>query len=181
MNTYIALLRGINVGGRNKLRMPELVALLEDLGLHNINTYIQSGNVVFQSSPIDEQALAEDISAAIGRHRGFTPQVLVLSRDEFRQAWAGNPFPEAESAPKTVHLYFLAAPATDPDLDILAAFQKENERFLLTDAVFYLHAPDGIGRSKLAERVEKALGIPATARNWRTVGKIMVLVMEVAN
>ncbi len=181
MNTYIALLRGINVGGRNKLRMPELVALLAGLGLHNIKTYIQSGNVVFQSDPIDQQALAEEIATAIGRHHGFTPQVLVLSPTEFQRALAGNPFPEAESAPKAVHLYFLTSPATNPDLGTLEAYQKENERFLLTADVFYLYAPDGIGRSKLAERVEKALGVPVTARNWRTAGKMLDLITELAN
>jgi uncharacterized protein (DUF1697 family) len=178
MYTYVALLRGINVGGRNRLKMKDLASMLTGLGLHNIKTYIQSGNVVFQSNPFDPPALAEDITTTIAENYGFDPSVLILSAANFQQALAGNPFPEADSAPKSVHLYFLASPATDPDLDTLKTYQKENERFLLTDAVFYLHAPDGIGRSKLAERVEKALGVAVTARNWRTAGKIMDLVME---
>lgn len=179
MKTYIALLRGINVGGSNKLRMKELVALLAGLGLHNVKTYIQSGNVVFQIDPVgDKQTLAADITSAIENSHGFAPRVMILPGAEFQQALAGNPFPQAEAEPKSLHLYFLAAPATDPDLDMFASYKKENEQYVLTNNVFYLYAPDGIGRSKLAERVERALGVAATARNWRTAGKIMDMVAE---
>ncbi|MCB0093014.1 MAG: DUF1697 domain-containing protein, partial [Caldilineaceae bacterium] len=76
MNTYIALLRGINVGGNNKLPMKELAALLDGLGLQNVKTYIQSGNVVFQSERADVAALSQEISAAIGQSHGFTPAIL---------------------------------------------------------------------------------------------------------
>ncbi len=78
-----------------------------------------------------------------------------------------------ESEPKTLHLYFLAVTPERPDLDALERIKGERERFVLVDGVFYLHAPEGIGRSKLAANAEKLLGIPATARNWRTVGKVM--------
>jgi uncharacterized protein (DUF1697 family) len=80
MNTYITLLRGINVGGRNKLPMRELVQLLEELGLENVKTYIQSGNVVFQSKRTDRAKLSAEISEAIGESHGFTPQIFVLDR-----------------------------------------------------------------------------------------------------
>jgi len=91
------------------------------------------------------------------------------------KAMASNPFPAAESEPKTLHLYFLASAPQNPDLKMLDSLKKADEQFKLIDNVFYLHTPDGIGRSKLAERAEKALGVAATARNWRTVSKIMAM------
>jgi uncharacterized protein (DUF1697 family) len=94
------------------------------------------------------------------------------------QAMVSNPFPEAESEPKTLHLYFLASTPQNPDLQTLDSIKQANEQFKLIDNVFYLYAPDGIGRSKLAARVEKALGVAATARNWRTVCKIMAIQAE---
>ena len=84
-----------------------------------------------------------------------------------------NPFPEAESEPKTLHLYFLFSPPERPDLDALERIKGDRERFVLSEGVFYLHAPDGIGRSRLAANAEKLLGVPATARNWRTIRKVM--------
>jgi uncharacterized protein (DUF1697 family) len=179
MKTYICLLRGINVGGKNRLPMKELKALLENIGLQHVRTYIQSGNVVFQSKD-DASSLSANISAAIMDRFGFEPQTMVLSGEEFEAAMDANPFPEAESQPKFLHLYFLASSPTHPDLAALEGVKKENERFLLLDRVFYLHAPEGIGRSKLAAKVEKALGEPATARNWRSAAKIMALAQEIS-
>jgi uncharacterized protein (DUF1697 family) len=175
MITYIALLRGINVGGRNRLPMKELRALLEEIGLQRVRTYIQSGNVVLQSAERDTARLAGQIGGAIAGAYDFEPAVLVLPAQEFDAAVAGNPFPGALSEPKTLHLYFLSAEPPDPDLEALQEFKKEDEEYELRGTVFYLFAPSGIGRSKLAARVEKVLGVPATARNWRTVSKIMDL------
>jgi uncharacterized protein (DUF1697 family) len=173
MKPYIALFRGINVGGRNKLPMRELKEVLNGLGLRNIQTYIQSGNVVFQGGKRNLSELASEISAAIRKSHGFTPSVILLELGAFEKAIASNPYPEAEAEPKTLHLYFLDSLPEDPDLEGLEGLRRENERFALMGKVFYLHAPDGIGRSKLAARVEKSLGVPATARNWRSVCKIM--------
>ncbi len=173
MKTYIALLRGINVGGSNKLLMADLRALLAKMGLRNIKTYIQSGNVVFQSEETDVDVLALEIGEAIEANHGFTPRVLLLDAVAVRAAITANPFPEAETEPKTLHLYFLAEQPQKPDVEMLEQLRSETEQFQLDDKVFYLHAPDGIGRSKLAERAERALGVPATARNWRTVSKVM--------
>jgi uncharacterized protein (DUF1697 family) len=173
MKTYIALFRGINVGGNNVLPMQELKALLENLDLQSVATYIQSGNVVFQSEEENAAWLSSKISAEIKKSHGFEPQVLLLRIEEMERAIEANPFPEAESEPKTLHVNFLAAVPEDPDLKALESLRKENERFELKGNVFYLHAPDGIGRSKLAANAEKLLGVPMTARNWRTVSKIM--------
>lgn len=182
MKTIIALFRGINVGGRNKLPMHELVAVLKELGLTDVKTYIQSGNAVFNADDaVDEKHLAEEIGRTIHVRHGFAPQVLLLSPADMARAMASNPYPNAEEDPKTLHLYFLASTPPAPELESLAAIQREGERFCLVGKVFYLHAPDGIGRSKLAAKVEKVLGVPVTARNWRSVGKIMDLAEEVDN
>ncbi|HKJ68257.1 MAG TPA: DUF1697 domain-containing protein [bacterium] len=173
MKTYIALFRGINVGGSNKLPMADLVQLLEEFNLDHIQTYIQSGNVVFRSEEIDTAALATQISNAVTDQFGFTPKVLLLELDEFKQAVISNPFPEADSDHKTLHFYFLASAPGNPDLDKLEDLKKPSERFVLQENILYLHAPDGIGRSKLAAGIEKSLGVSATARNWRSVSKIL--------
>ncbi len=179
VKTIIALFRGINVGGRNKLPMTELVATLAGLGLNDVKTYIQSGNAVFHADDdVVAGSLAEAIGVAIQEQHGFLPQVLLLSPADLAASMVADPYPEAEVDPKTLHLYFLASVPPAPDLESLAAIQRESERFCLEGTVFYLHAPDGIGRSKLAARVEKAMGVPVTARNWRSVSKVMQLAKE---
>ena len=173
MRSWVALLRGINVGGKHILPMRELVQMLEDLHLKDVRTYIQSGNVLFRS---DHATLPDDcadrIAAVIEHKYGFRPHVLVISAAAWTSAVASNPFPRAEYNPKTLHLYFLASAPTEPDFLSLEKVKAPNEAFHLAGDVFYLHAPNGIGRSKLAARVERALGVPATARNWRTVQKL---------
>ena len=175
MKTYIALFRGINVGGNNILPMKELAAVLEKIGLRNVKTYIQSGNAIMSSGETDPQKLSAIISGAILKSHGFAPQVLLWTTEEMEQAIAENPFAEAESSPKSLHFYFLLASPQHPDLEQLQTLKKDSERFLLKEHVFYLYAPEGIGRSKLAAKVEKCLGVPTTARNWNTVNKIMML------
>lgn len=178
MKTYIALFKGINVGGRNVLPMKELKAILEGIGLENVNSYIQSGNVVFQSDEENLARLADSIGVEVEKSHGFKPEVMLLESEEVEQAMAANPFPEAEAEPKSLHLNFLASAPESADLEALESLKKENERFALIDKVFYLHAPDGIGRSKLARNSERLLGVPMTGRNWRTVSKIMSMARE---
>src|SRR5262245_13083888 len=169
MNIYIALLRGINVGGNHGLPMKELTAILEGLGAQNVKTYIQSGNAVLASQEEDPLRLSTKIRAEIKQRRGFEPHVLLLELDSLERAMKQNPFPEAETDPKALHLSFLFSAPANPNLKSLEGLKKENERFQLIDRVFYLHAPEGVGRSKLAAGAEKLLGVPATDRNWRTV------------
>ena len=179
MKTYIALFRGINVGKTSSLRMKELVAILERLGFQNVRTYIQSGNVALQHPDEDTSRLSSKVSAAIKKTHGFELHVVLLTSDELIKAMAGNPFPEAEAEPQTLHLGFLASAPVNPDLKGLERIKTDSERFLLKGSTFYLHAPDGIGRSKLAASAEKLLGVPMTDRNWRTVCKIADMVKEI--
>ncbi len=173
MKTYVALFRGINVGGKNALPMKELVAILEDLQSRNIKTYIQSGNAVFESRENNASRLSNNISSEIRKRRGFEPYVLLLGLEELEKAIAGNPFPEAEADPRTLHVGFLASVPKKPDLKTLESLKSGSERFRLIGRFFYLHAPEGIGRSRLAANAERLLGVSMTDRNWRTVYKLM--------
>jgi uncharacterized protein (DUF1697 family) len=178
--TYIALLRGINVGGKHRLPMSGLKLLLEQCGCVDVRTYIQSGNVILNSSVRDREALEKQITAAIAKRHGFAPRVLLLTRKEFEEAAAANPFPQAAGNPQSLHLFFLDGPPKNPDLESLEALRTASEAFALKGKVFYLYAPDGIGRSKLAERGGRFLGVESgTARNWRTVTTLLDMVKAV--
>ncbi len=174
----IALFRGINVGGKNTVTMADLVADLESLGLREVRTYIQSGNAVFRTSARSTSKLADRIATTIKRRHGFQPGVLVLDVDQLQRAADSNPFPKAEKEPKSLHLFFLDSPPSAVDTERVSAAASDSERFELSETVFYLHAPDGIGRSKLAKNVERFLGVTATGRNWRTVQKLLEMATE---
>jgi uncharacterized protein (DUF1697 family) len=176
MKTYVALFRGINVGGSNILPMKDLVALLENMDSKNVRTYIQSGNAVFEHAEKNPSQLSSEIRATINESHGFEPEVFLLELAEIERAVGSNPFPEAE--PKTLHVHFLASEPNSPDLDALERIKGEREQFALKDGFFYLYAPEGIGRSKLAANAEKLLGVAATSRNWRTVSKILAMANE---
>ena len=188
MTTCIALLRGINVGGRNRLKMATLRGDLEALGFRSVRSYIQSGNVVFEYGDdeisadrvrADEyDALGERVASTIEERHGFRPRVLVFPADHLRSAMDANPFPGAEAEPRRLHLFFLACTPDDPDESAIRESAASSERWAIRGDVFFLHAPDGIGRSKLARSVERLLGVPATARNWRTLSKLRAMLGE---
>ena len=117
----------------------------------------------------DGSSLAKRLIGAVSKSHGFEPRVILLTRADLEKATAGNPFPEASENPKSLHLFFLAEPPEKPDLKACEALKAKTERFELKGSVLYLHTPQGFGTSKLAARAEKLLGVPATARNWRTV------------
>lgn len=179
MKTHVALLRGINVGGKNLLPMKELVAILGDLGAQNVKTYIQSGNAVFAWKDRNTSQLANQIRAEIKKRRGFEPHVLLLEFEDLEKVIQQNPFPaEAEADPKALHAGFLAAAPERPDLKMLESLKSDSERFRLIGRVFYLLAPEGVGRSKLAAKAERLLGVPMTDRNWRTVLTVWKMAQE---
>lgn len=168
----MALLRGINVGGRNKLPMAGLRQLLGEMGLQKVQTYIQSGNVVFEVAAARLPMLGEEMGGAIEAAYGFRPQVMLVDAEAWETAVARNPFAQAEAEPKAVHLYFLAEPPAEPRLDKMDEIKRDSEVYALIGQTFYLYAPEGIGRSKLAAQAERLLGVAATARNWRTVSQL---------
>jgi uncharacterized protein (DUF1697 family) len=171
MYTYIALFRGINVGGKNLLPMKDIVAIFDTMNYENIQTYIQSGNVVFQAKNTISETSAGEIGKLILDKKGFEPKILLLSLEELRDAIANNPF--ATDNGKALHLFFLESQPHEPNSEQLESIKAKSEEFMLSNNVFYLYAPDGIGRSKLAIGVEKMLGVPITARNWNTVNALI--------
>jgi uncharacterized protein (DUF1697 family) len=167
---YVALLRGINIGGRHKLPMQALREILEAAGCEKVATYSQSGNVVFLKRADDPSVLAGAISESVKRYYGFAPKVLLLEAGRFREALANNPFDVDEG--KNLHLFFLSTLPDAPDMETMEALKADSEAFKLDGRVFYFHTPEGVGHSKLAAKVEKCLGVPATGRSWNTVLKI---------
>jgi len=178
METMVALLRGINVGGKNRLPMQDFRDLLAELGCENARTYIQSGNAVFHNDA-ETVALSLDIQEAIEKRFGFGPQVMILTAGEFESVIAGNPYADKLDDSRSVHVSFLAEEAVTADIDRMKEECRGNESFHLTKRALYFHAPDGIGRSVFANNVEKRLGVAATGRNWRTVGKIAEILRSV--
>lgn len=176
MAQWIIFLRGINVGGNGSISMAQLRAALTEEGFKGVRTYIQSGNVLLMDSARDASQLQEHIGKVIQRHFGFRPQIMVITAEQLEAIACANPFPAAIAEPKSLHVYFLAGQARAPNLAALDALKADNESYVLAEQAFYLHAPDGIGRSKLAEKVEKHLGVATTARNWRTVQTMLDLV-----
>lgn len=168
MATYVGLLRGINVGGTGKLPMADLKELLAGLGFESVTTYIQSGNVVFDAE-IGEWA--DSIAEAVAHSVGFRPKVMVLSDSAFRAVTDGNPFPTDE--PKAMHVYFLDGTPRWTAKAEMEAVKSPVERFYITDAAVYLYTPEFLTGSLLAPKLERLVGVPATARNWRTVQKIL--------
>jgi len=177
VNTYIALFRGINIGGNNLLPMKGLMGILEELGLKNIKTYIQSGNVVFQTGKGQRDKITNEISLKILKVYGFGPKVILFNEAEFIEAINNNPFDTSDG--KALHFFFMQSQPESPDLERLVAIQSKTEQFRLNKRMLYLFTPDGVGRSKLAAKIEKALGVPVTARNWNTVKKLITMVEQV--
>ena len=168
MTPYISMLRGINVSGRNPVRMEKLKALYVSLGLSGVNTYIQSGNVVFRSSEKDRVELASLIQNGIRDSFGLDVPVIIRTAAEFREIIDRNPFKKADSS--KLHITFLASlPGNVRRVDIVNVMD-EGEDFQLSEKEIYLYCPKGYGKTRLSNQFfEKKLHVAATTRNWRTV------------
>jgi uncharacterized protein (DUF1697 family) len=194
MATHVALLRGINLGGRNRVAMADLRALVGELGHSGVSTYIQSGNVLFTVAPDaspgpgETTGLADAMTAAIAAKLGVTAPVVVLTREELAGVVAANPFPD-EPNPKCVHAVFRAAPAGEELLSRIAqaesaaAAKGSRDTIRSIGRTLYLHTPDGFGRSDLAVALMRITGSPSggatgTARNWSTTLKLLALCAE---
>jgi uncharacterized protein (DUF1697 family) len=187
MATHVALLRGINVGGKNKVAMTDLREVVAGLGHTDVSTYIQSGNVLFSPDPsdADTSALAAALAEAITGTLGVRAPVVVVSRDELAAAITANPFP-GEADPKRVHAVVLSAAlraeaAAKVD-EALARSEAKGARDELAAVgrTLYLHTPDGFGNSELAAAVLRIVtspraGVTGTARNWATMTKLLDL------
>jgi uncharacterized protein (DUF1697 family) len=181
VNAFVALLRGINLAGRNSISMPRLATELTALGLEDVSTYIRSGNVVFRSGSTNETRLRTTIEGCIAEVFDLRVAVLLRTHKELAQVATRNPFLVDESEPKLLHVAFLdgapakkAAAGLDPD-------RSPPDRFSIRGREIYLHFPKGSGRSKLGiDYFERTLGVTATARNWNTVLKLAELTASLA-
>jgi uncharacterized protein (DUF1697 family) len=172
MPTYISMLRGINVGGQKKIPMSELSKLYESLGFSHVKTYIQSGNVIFESPITDTAQLAVDIQQAIKDSFNFDVPVFIRTIQEFDEVIQNNPFPDKDQT--KLHVTFLSAsPIVQPLLEI-DAVKDELEEFLIHGHEIYLYCPNGYGQTKLTNNLfEKKLKVLATTRNWNTVNTLL--------
>lgn len=172
---YAAFLRGINVGGRTSIKMQRLREVFAALGFENVKTYIQSGNVVFETRETDDRKLAAEIEAAIEREFFKTP-VMVRSFEEIKDAVAHNPFAGEEFEDKLFHIVFLAEKLSDEKTAMLLANSRETEKFAVRNREVYCLLKNGVADSLLGKKyIDVKLKTPATARNWRTVNKILEL------
>lgn len=176
MTTYIAMLRGINVSGQNKIKMDDLRTLMAGLGHTNINTYIQSGNVIF-ASPNDECSdLASEIERCIAADFGLTVTVLLRTQDELAGIIENNPFPRLDMDPAHLHVTFLADVPDQALLDHINVPSASPDEYRIQGREVYLYCPHGYGRTKLTNAFwERRLRVAATTRNWNTVTKLLAL------
>ena len=186
MPTHVALLRGINLGGRNRVAMADLRAVVGELGHTDVSTYIQSGNVLF-TAPLDADiaAMAQAMTAAIAGKLGVTAPVVVVTRDELARIVDDNPFPHEPDA-RRVHAVVLSQPP-GPELTgkldaavTQAADAGAQDSVRIAGRTLYLHTPAGYGNSDLAQAVLKIVsspkaGVTGTARNWATTTKLLAL------
>jgi uncharacterized protein (DUF1697 family) len=178
---YVALLRGINVGGRNKVAMTDLRQIAESLGHTEVATYIQSGNLVFTNPDDNTIGLADALEQEIARSLGVQPAVVVLSRAELARVIADNPFP-GESNPKALHAVFRREALSADAIEAIAAAEQKarakgsQDEVIVVGRTLFLRTPDGLGRSELAAQLAR-LGSQAagTARNWATVTRLLAM------
>jgi len=170
----IALLRGINVGGRNKLPMEDLAAVFEDVGCLDVRTYIQSGNVVFRGGPEPLELLASLVTERIAQRFGFRAPVVVRTAEQLRAAVEANPFLAAAPDPGHLHVGFLAELPSPEAVAGLDPARSTIDRFAVRGREVYLHVPGGMGRTKLTnDWFDRQLGGCLTVRNWRTVSALV--------
>ena len=171
MNTYISMLRGINVSGQKKIRMAELQRLYEASGLVDVVTYIQSGNVVFDGPEPDASKLRELIEGQTEKAFGFQVSVFIRDAQEFRRIIDSNPFlRQRNEDPAKLHVTFLYQAPSPAAWDTLSVPEGETDEFVRGEKEIFLFCPNGYGTTKLSNSFfERKLGVPATTRNWRTV------------
>lgn len=174
--THLALLRGINVGGKNKLPMSDLRDLFTAAGCHDVQTYIQSGNVIFRADATVVTSLSDSITAQIAERFGYRVPIILRTVAQLDAVIQHNPFIVQGAAEETLHVYFLA---DQPGIDRVATLDTDRsppDKFIVRGQEIYLQLPNGMGQTKLSNAYFDAkLATTSTARNWRTVTKLFAL------
>jgi uncharacterized protein (DUF1697 family) len=183
MSIYIALLRGINVGGKNKIKMAELKSMFEAMGLSRVKTYIQSGNVLFESDE-EEEPLFMRLEQEIEVTFGIALKVILRTSEELIKVAENCPFSKEEIAAaeataegESLYVSFLQQEPSQEGIERLESFKSESEEYKVVNRDIYLLFPQSILKSKLANNLHK-LDVPVTVRNWKTVNKLVSLVNE---
>ena len=171
MNHYISLLHGINVGGQRRIRMEELRALYESLNFNNVRTYIQSGNVIFDSHKSSISGLTNTIETAIEQTFGFSVTTLIRKKKEFYNLIESNPFlDECNGDITKLHVTFLSDTPSSSSVIEIKEVDYGSDQLFISGKEIHLYCPNGYGRTKLSNSFfERKLGMSATTRNWKTV------------
>jgi uncharacterized protein (DUF1697 family) len=173
---YAALLRGINVGGRTRVSMADLRELFDELGATDVQTYVQSGNVVFASSERSAAKLEHAVEKQIKKALGLDVRVLVRTAAQLAKVAKANPFLKAKKDEAALHVTFLKEKPAAAKVKAIDPEVGGADEFRVASREIYLHFPNGYGRTKLNNTFfEKKLAVPATTRNWRTVTKLVDL------
>jgi uncharacterized protein (DUF1697 family) len=176
MTPYISMLRGINVGGQKKITMEALRDLYAALELGNVRSYVQSGNIVFDSIEPEAVTLAGRIEAHIERSFGFAVLVFVRGVPDFQRVLAANPFLKANADPGKLHVTFLYSPPSQAALSSLSRPAAGDDQFSTGEQAVYLFCPNGYGKTRFSnDFFERKLNVPATTRNWNTVNALFQL------
>jgi uncharacterized protein (DUF1697 family) len=176
---YVAFLRGINVGGKNKLPMKDLAAMFEKAGGSDVRTYIQSGNVIFGAPAKLASAIAATVAGRIASDFGFHSPVVVRSQAQLQQAVDGNPFLQKKLDPALLHVYFLADLPPAQLVASLDPARSAPDEFVVDGQQIYLHLPNGMARTRLSNAwFDSKLKTVSTARNWRTTTALLQLMVS---
>lgn len=173
MPTYVALLRGINIGANKRMKMEALRGVFDKLGLAGARTFLQSGNVIFEAKPGDPRRIAARIEAGIEEAFGFHSDVILRSSEDWKRLSAGNPYAKrTDIDPSRLIVLFLAGKLSVDTQRAVQALGGQPEEITPAESEVYIHYPDGMGQSKLDAKLAKVLGTSATARNWNSVSAI---------
>jgi uncharacterized protein (DUF1697 family) len=181
LRKYISLLRGINVSGQKKIKMADLKALYGTLGFTDVLTYIQSGNVIFNSDLVDKSELTAKLEEAILAHYGFHVPVQICTLNDLNDVLSKLPFKNinVDEDGAKVYISFLSEKPSTENVPALQTYVVEPEKLVVKDQTVYLYCPNGYGRTKLSNTfIEKKLGVAATTRNLRTARKLSALAMN---
>jgi uncharacterized protein (DUF1697 family) len=174
--THLALLRGINVGGKNRLPMTALAELFVEAGCKDVRTYIQSGNVIFNASPRVSALVTDRIAADIAKRFGYRTPVILRTTEQLREVAGRNPFLEAGAAPDALYVMFLTGTPSPLSVEKLDPDRSPPDAFRVCGQDVYLHLPVGVANSKLTNAYfDSKLATTGTSRNWRTVTKLLEL------
>ena len=176
MSTFIALLRGINVGGQKKITMTDLKKLFEVSGFTNVQTYIQSGNVIFESQNSNTKAIKNQIEKKVKEKYKFDVEVFITSNNELKNILRKNPFIKKKKDAERFYVTFLSEKPDSVNISKLNETNYLPEEYIIDGNVIYLYFPNGYGKAKLNNNLfENKLKVPATTRNWKTVNMLFEL------